>query len=243
MENNNIEESKDSERPAIPVVNGEAKPSTGKKMKVFLSLACVLLLAGLGTTSYLLNQEKADNKTLNSQIAEADAQISSLQETLDEANAAALKQGQEPALPEGYKEHVDAKNKFSLYYPESWKDFEPKVSPIKDYKMEQVYSPTLKYDAEQEGWVVADNPYKSEEYTKGSFYEASVARKDRKLTVYDFGFGEGGCGTNRLVFLVGDKVVDISSPQVCHDGEGDGNGPFDKLDAQTEEVAFSINVL
>lgn len=243
MESNKIQDSKDSSSPSIPVVNGEAKPSSGKKKKIFLSLVSVVLLAGLGTTSYLLTQEKSSNETLNSQLEEANTEISSLQETLDEANANALKQGQEPSLPEGYKEHIDTKNKFSLYYPKSWKDFEPKVSSIKDYKMERVYSPTLKYDSESEGWIVVEDPLESEEYPKGSYYEAAVFRKDRKLTVYDFSFGEGGCGTDRLVFIAGDKVVDISSPQVCHDGEGDGNGPFEKLDAQTEEVAFSINVL
>lgn len=58
MENHNIEESPDAERPHIPVVNGEAKPSTGRKKKIFLSLCSLILVAGLGISVFLLKEER-----------------------------------------------------------------------------------------------------------------------------------------------------------------------------------------
>jgi hypothetical protein len=58
MENHNIENSQDAGRPNIPVVNGEAKPSTGRKRKILLSLCSLILVAGLGTSIFLLNEEK-----------------------------------------------------------------------------------------------------------------------------------------------------------------------------------------
>ncbi|HEX5798343.1 MAG TPA: hypothetical protein VFX79_03220 [Candidatus Saccharimonadales bacterium] len=244
MENSNIHDSKDGERPPIRVVNGEAKPSNGKKAKVLLSLAVVVLLAGLGGTGYLYSQEKTDNEALSSQIVEADSEVGSLQERLDEVNAEALKKADESktALPKNYKEYTDADNKFSLYYPSAWKDFKPKVTAIDDYEAERIYSPTVKYNQEEDAWIVTKSNG-AEAYPKDSYYQAPVIRKDRKLTVYDFSFGEGGCARSKLVFMAGKNAVELESPQACHDGEGDGNGPFEVLDAQTEEVAFSITII
>lgn len=89
MENHNIEESRNAERPPITVVNGEAKPPSGKKKRVLLSFAGIILLAGIGTTGYLYSQGKSDNKELNSQIADLSGQVESLkQEPQEKAQAA-----------------------------------------------------------------------------------------------------------------------------------------------------------
>lgn len=244
MENNNIYDSRDANRPPIPVVNGEAKPSSGKKAKVLSSLVVVVLLAGLGGTGYLYSQKQTDNQELSSQLIEAESKAGSLQERLDEVNASALEQKDESriSLPNDYKEYIDTANKFSLYYPSSWKDFKPTVKAAKDYEIKRSLQPTLKYSKNDEAWVVTDSN-DIETYPKGTEYHPAVARKDRKLTVYDFSSGEADCTVATLVFMVGTNMVELKSPKVCHDaGDGD-NGPFAKLPDQKEELAFSINIL
>lgn len=58
MENNNVQESQDEDRPPIKVVNGEARPSSGRKRKILFSLLTLALVAGLGASLFLLKEEK-----------------------------------------------------------------------------------------------------------------------------------------------------------------------------------------
>lgn len=114
MENNNIQESQDGDRPAIRVVNGEAKPSSGKKAKVLLSLAAVLLVAGLGSTGYLYTQEKTDNKQLSSEVEDLDGKVESLkQEAIEQAEGVEKKE----ALQTVYEAEV---GKFTLTLPSEY---------------------------------------------------------------------------------------------------------------------------
>lgn len=238
MENNNIEDSQGTERPTIPVVNGEATPSSGKAKKVLFSLLTLVLVAGAGAGGYLYSQEKTTSQTLNSQLETANSKLSSLQGQLDELNTAP--EEQKPSVPEGFKEYTDSKNKFSLYYPSSWEKFEPEISPIADYQVRSFSSPLLKYDAETGEWAVADTEG-NKDYSKGQAYVTNVARKDRVLTLYDFSISDGGCTVAKLVFVSGKNVIELQSPEVC--SEGGNNKPVDELKKQTEELAYSIKFI
>lgn len=239
MENNNIEDSRDAERPAIPVVNGEAKPSTGKAKKVLFSLLTLVLIAGAGVTGYLYSQEKTTSATLDSQLESANSKLSSLQGQLDQINADTADSAQEKLkAPEGYQEYTDPSHKFSLFYPNTWKDFKPNIESVEDYRAEYSGGPSLQYKAESEAWIVADAKGNGD-YSKGDSFTTDIARKDRAVTVYDFSTSDKNCKVSKLVFIDGKNAVELESPKACNQDEKDSK-KTDELDEQTEEVAFSI---
>ena len=136
MENNNIEDSQGADRPSIPVVNGEAKPSNGKKRKVLFSLLTFVLVAGLGTSLFMLQEEKQRSNQFSDQA------YGLLQ---DKAKLEAEKQTQLPAenqsddggnrvAPEGWNEYVSKSKNYDFFHPKDWKVSESKSSGFGEYK-------------------------------------------------------------------------------------------------------------
>lgn len=254
MESNTQQSQDDADQSPIKVVNGEAKPSGGNRRKIFMGMTGLILIVGFGFTGFLYSNEKSTNETLDTQLTEANSDLSSLQTQLneeatvaaetsddsDEADKSDKPAKSESTVPEGYKEYINEKYKFKMYYPKPWGDLKPKAGAISGYKTSEAFGPEVKYEPSSKQWIVT-NVRGFDNYSKGQHYNPTVLRKDRVLSVYDFGVSEGGCTHIRLVFTAGKNMIEASSKAICV--EDKGNYTQENLIEDAEEVAHSIEFL
>lgn len=219
---------------------GNKAVKKSRKKTVLISLLVLLLIAGLSAAIWFWQQQKIDE--LTKKVSELTATVLKLESEDNKTKDANTEKA--CIAKEGQKVYKNNDLGFCFVYPNDWEDV-PKISDVNAYIEEQKYrTTTLKYDPESKSWVVAKKVVdESTTYNAGDpVYDVTIARKDQDFTVYNFGFGDAGCGNNKYVFVIKDKVVSIESPVGCSEESGitETGKTNEELEEESEQVLYSI---
>lgn len=201
--------------------------SKKSELKKVLQLVLVILL-GTGLITWIYHWQHSKVNSLSKQVSALQSQSAS-----GVVKEQSVVENEEGGAPEGYE--LKSNKYFSFYWPKAWEDPEVKNEPASTV-VGQRYSEDIVYNQDKSLWEEAGT-YKSVE-------QPTILRKDQKLTVYDTGMGDAGCGLSTYTFIHKSMLHRMYLPVVCS-VETAANGDLisdDKYDKQADTILFSISM-
>ncbi|MDO8336277.1 MAG: hypothetical protein Q7T74_05875 [Candidatus Saccharibacteria bacterium] len=210
-------------QPPQPVVVTHRNVGRGKT--ILLLVVGLLLVASFAGNVLMYLDRQAPDSSSKKTDTKSTQPITKIDNAADQA-------------PAGFVKYEDANTGVSFYWPKIWGD-KANVSSglVSSYVVKLAYTNDLKYSEEQGFWVYANNAIDKTKTVGDTAYSdvasSSVLLKNKDLTVYDFGFGDAECGSEKPTLVNNGYVVQINIPISCTEVDKQGN--------ETGQVSLTVN--
>lgn len=219
MENNKATEGE--------IVSSQQDGAKGfSKLKKIVVLLGVIVLISVFANAYFIVNSIFNNATTKPSSTKQVEEVVNNQ--VDQQQEAEQVSQEATNIPGGFVQYKNDELGVSFVWPDAWGDFPDVNSGATDnYEVERKYNQNLKYDVSNKRWVYSEEELYEGESGRGigeyaSIYEGDILLKDYTKVVYNFGFGDAGCGYSAPTLIHNEQVIQFNLAATCSAEDGEG---------------------